>query len=157
MTLQDQYLRSVAEFRNLQAQTRRDVLATQASTIQRFSIELLDTIDALSVALNSNLPRPPLDGSDPNQREDILVTEHRALHDGVRMIERILMNTLEKHGITVVPVEEEPLSGNHTVVKEVEGDEKDVGKIAGIVRQGYRLNGKVMRPAQVPLYPVSLC
>jgi molecular chaperone GrpE len=149
LTLQDQYLRSVAEFRNLQAQTRRDVLTTQASTIQRFSIELLDTIDALSKALDSNLPRPPLDGSDPNQREDILVTEHRALHDGVRMIERILLNTLEKHGIAAIPTEEEPLSGSHEVVKEVDGEATDVGKIAAIVRQGYRLNGKVIRPVQV--------
>jgi hypothetical protein len=66
------------------------------------------------------------------------------------MIERILLNTLDKHGITVIPTEEEPLSGSYEVVKEVDGQEKDVGKIAGIVRQGYRLNGKVIRPVQVP-------
>lgn len=123
--------------------------ATEAFTIQRFSIDLLDTIDALSRALDANPPRPPLETEDSNQREDVLITEHRSLHEGLQMVERILMKTLERHGLLVIPTEEEPHSGLHEVVKEVEGEEKDVGKIAQVVKQGFRLNGKVIRPAQV--------
>ena len=64
------------------------------------------------------------------------------------------MKTLEKHGLTVIPVDEEPRLGLHEVVKEIEGDEKDVGKIAGVVKQGFTLNGKVIRPAQVFTFDV---
>lgn len=151
LTLQDKYLRSIAEFRNLQAQTRREVAAAQAYTIQRFSVDLLDTVDTLNAAIESCPPLPPLESSDPNQREDVLVTEHRNLHEGLEMIEKILQRTLERHGLTPISTEGESLPGFHEVVKEIEGDEKDIGKIASVVKRGYMLNGKVLRPAKVCL------
>lgn len=138
----------MAEFRNLQSQTRREVASAQAYTIQRFSSDLLDTIDTLTTALETP-PPPPLETQDPNQREDVLVAEHRNLYEGLRIIERILLRTLEKHGLIVIPTEGETLPVLHEVVKEVEGDEKDIGTIAGVVKKGYTLNGKVIRPAQV--------
>jgi len=148
--LKDQYLRSVAEFRNLQSQIRREVSASQAFTIQRFATDLLDTIDTLTDALESCPPLPPLESNDPNQREDVLVTEHRNLHEGLRMVEQVLLRTLERHGLTVIPSTGEVLPGFHEVVSEVDGDEKAVGTIAGVIKRGYVLNGKVLRPAKVP-------
>jgi len=148
--LKDQYLRSVAKFRNLQSQIRREVSASQAFTIQRFATDLLDTIDTLTNALESCPPLPPLESNDPNQREDVLVTEHRNLHEGLRMVEQVLLRTLERHGLTVIPSTGEVLPGFHEVVNEVAGDEKDVGTIAGVTKRGYVLNGKILRPAKVP-------
>ena len=111
-------------------------------------MDLLDTIDTLTRALETP-PPPPLETQDPNQREDVLVIEHRNLYEGLRMIERILLRTLEKHGLIVIPTEGEALPVLHEVVKEIEGEEKDVGTIADVVKKGYMLNGKVIRPAQV--------
>jgi len=133
----------------LQAQTRREVAAAQAYTIQRFSSDLLDTIDTLTEALESCPPVPPLQTEDPNQKEDILVTEHRNLHEGLRMIEHILLRTLERHGLTVIPSEGEPNPVFHEVVREVEGEEKDKGTIGQVIKRGYLLNGKVLRQAKV--------
>lgn len=65
------------------------------------------------------------------------------------MIERILLRTLEKHGLIVIPTEGEALPVLHEIVKEVEGEEKDIWTIADVVKKGYTLNGKVIRPAQV--------
>jgi molecular chaperone GrpE len=151
LTIQDKYLRSIAEFRNLQAQTRRDVAATQAYTLQRFSSDLLETIDTLTAALESSPPQPPLETADPNQREDVLVTEHRNLYEGLRMIEKILLRTLERHGLTSIPTEGEALPGIHEIVKEVESEKKDVGTITNVIKKGYMLNGKVIRPAKVTI------
>jgi molecular chaperone GrpE len=148
--LKDKYLRSVAEFRNLQLQTRREVNAAQAFTIQRFSTDLLDTIDTLTTALESCPPVPPLETTDPNQKEDILVTEHRNLHEGLRMVEHILLRTLERHGLTPIKTETEVLPGFHEVVKEVEEEGKQVGTVAEVLQRGYMLNGKILRPAKVP-------
>jgi molecular chaperone GrpE (heat shock protein) len=39
----------------------------------------------------------------------------------------------------------------HEVVKEIEGD-KDVGTIANVIKRGYTLNGKVLRPAKVAVF-----
>ena len=64
------------------------------------------------------------------------------------------MKSLEKHGLTVIPVDEELQPGFHEVVREIEGEEKNVGKIAGVVKQGFTLNGKLIRPAQVFTFAV---
>ena len=78
-----------------------------------------------------------------------MVTEHRNLHEGLAMIEKILHRTLEKHGLMTIPAEGEALPGFHEVIKEVEGEEKDIGKIVNVIKKGYSLNGKVLRPAKV--------
>jgi len=149
--LKDKYLRSIAEFRNLQLQTRREVDVAQAYTIQRFATDLLDTIDSLTESLEACPPAPPLETTDPNQKEDVLVTEHRNLYEGLRMVEYILLRTLERHGLTLIATEGEVNPPFHEVVKEVEGG-KDVGTIANVIKRGYTLNGKVLRPAKVAVF-----
>lgn len=112
-------------------------------------MDLLDTIDTLTTSLESCPPLPPLQTSDPNQKEDILITEHRNLHEGLGMVENILMRALERNGLTAIPTEGEPMPGFHEIVREVEGEENDVGMIANVLKRGYSLNGKVLRPAKV--------
>ena len=135
----------------MQLHTRREVTSAQTYAIQRFSTDLLDTIDQLTTTLESDPPLPPLETTDPNQKEDILVTEHRNLHEGLQMVEHILLKTLERHGLTVIPTEGEVNPVFHEVVKEVEGDK--VGTIADVIKRGYTLNGKVLRPAKVDSPP----
>jgi len=65
------------------------------------------------------------------------------------MIEKILQRTLERHGLTTISTEGEALPGFHEIVKEVGGEEKDIGTIANVLKRGYSLNGKVIRPAKV--------
>lgn len=65
------------------------------------------------------------------------------------MVEHILLKTIERHGLTIIPTEGEPMLVYHEVVREVEGEEKDAGTIANVVKRGYTLNGKVLRPAKV--------
>jgi molecular chaperone GrpE (heat shock protein) len=100
--------------------------------------------------LESCPPVPPLETTDPNQKEDILVTEHRNLHDGLRMVEHILLRTLERHGLTPIKTETEVQPGFHEIVREVEEEGKQVGTIAEVLHRGYMLNGKILRPAKVP-------
>ena len=132
----------------MQSQTRREVASAQAYTIQRFSFDLLETIDCLTNALETP-PKPRLETEDPNQREDELVTEHRNLYEGLIIIEHILLRTLKRHGLTVIPTEGIAHPDLHEIVKEVEGEENDVATIVGILKRGYTLNGKVLRPAKV--------
>ena len=125
--------------------------AAQAYTIQRFSTDLLDTLDTLTEALESCPPLPPLETNDPNQKEDVLVTEHRNLHEGLKMVEHILLRTIERHGLMPIAAAGEPSPPFHEVVSQVEGEGKadEVGKIAKVIKRGYTLNGKVLRPAKV--------
>jgi molecular chaperone GrpE (heat shock protein) len=66
------------------------------------------------------------------------------------MVEHVLLKTLERHGIVEIDVGDEPLPGFHEIVNEIESEsEKDVGKIKDIIKKGYTLSRKVLRPAQV--------
>src|SRR5437764_10190420 len=53
---QDKYLRSVADFRNLQERTKRDIAAARDFAIQRFAADLIESIDNLDRALGSVPP-----------------------------------------------------------------------------------------------------
>ena len=82
-----------------------------------------------------------------------MVTEHRNLHEGLKMVEHILFRTIERHGLTPITTEgEQPSPPFHEVASEVEGEGKDIGNIAKVLKRGYMLNGKVLRPAKVCSY-----
>ena len=66
------------------------------------------------------------------------------------MIEHILLRTLERQGLAMILTDGEANPAFHEVVKEIEG-EKDIGKIASVIKRGYTLNGKILRQAKVSL------
>ena len=65
-TKQDKYLRSVAEFRNLQERTKREVSAAKDFAIQRFARDLVESVDNLDRALQ-NVPADKLSAPDANK------------------------------------------------------------------------------------------
>merc|ERR1711977_676722 len=85
LELKDRYLRSVAEFRNLQERTKRDMQSAK---------DLVEGVDNLDRAL-AMVPEEKLNAEQKNEHlKDLL-----ALYDGLKMTESILMNTLKKHGL----------------------------------------------------------
>ncbi len=67
------------------------------------------------------------------------------------MVEHILLRTIERHGLMPIAAAGEPSPPFHEVVSQVEGEgiADEVGKIAKVIKRGYTLNGKVLRPAKV--------
>ena len=83
----------MAEYRNLQEQTKREVQAAKDFALQRFAKDLLDSVDNLDRALE-NVPKEKLN----REQNPELVT----LHDGLKMTDEILIRQeAEKRGITV--------------------------------------------------------
>ncbi|KAJ9614143.1 GrpE, mitochondrial [Cladophialophora chaetospira] len=160
--LKDKYLRSVADFRNLQERTRRDIDSARNFAIQRFASDLLDSIDNLDRALTSvpasalgqsstpthSDPSSPSTESSPEPNKDL-----QNLFSGLKMTEEILMTTLKKHGIERFdPLEGggrkfDPNLDEATFFTKVEG--KEDGDVFYTQSKGYRLNGRVVRAAKV--------
>merc|ERR1711939_517691 len=91
LELKDRYLRSVAEFRNLQERTKRDMQSAKDFAIQKFAKDLVESVDNLDRAL-AMVPEEKLNAEQKNEHlKDLL-----ALYDGLKMTESILMNTLKK-------------------------------------------------------------
>ncbi len=60
------------------------------------------------------------------------------------------MSVLEKHGISAFGAVGETFDANlHESVQEVEDDSMPSHSIVRVLRRGYRMNGRIIRPAQV--------
>ncbi|KAF6221369.1 hypothetical protein HO133_002224 [Letharia lupina] len=142
--LKDKYLRSVADFRNLQERTKRDVQSARDFAISRFAQDLVESVDNLDRALGT-VPSEKLGQAESNK-------ELVHLYDGLRMTETILMQTLKKHGLERFDPSEngeqfDPNLHEATFQTPVEG--KDNGSVFMTQQKGFMLNGRVIRAAKV--------
>lgn len=144
VVLQDKYLRSVADFRNLQERTKRETQAAKDFAIQRFARDLVESVDNLDRALGT-VPADKLKAGEGNS--DLI-----ALHDGIKMTDGILINTLKKHGLERFDPSEagEKFDPNvHEAVFQAPQPDKEDGSCFHTQQKGFKLNGRVLRPAKV--------
>ena len=139
---QDKYLRSVADFRNLQERTKREIQSAKDFAIQRFARDLVESVDNLDRALGTVAPEK-LQGDNA----DLI-----ALHGGIKMTDTILINTLKKHGLERFDPSEtgDKFDPNvHEAVFQAPQPDKEDGSCFHTQQKGFKLNGRVLRPAKV--------
>ncbi|KAB8216049.1 GrpE-domain-containing protein [Aspergillus novoparasiticus] len=144
------YVRSVADFLNLQERTKRDMDNARNFAIQRFAVDLLESIDNFDRALLA-VPEAKLNSNEP-EHKDI-----RDLVSGLKMTQNILMNALKKHGLERFDPSElaedgktqkfDPNMHEATFMAKAEG--KENGDIMYTQSKGFKLNGRVLRAAKV--------
>lgn len=140
MHFQDKYLRSVAEFRNLQDRTKRDIDAARSFAISRFAADLMESVDNLDRAL-ATVPVDKIGQADSNK--DLV-----NLHDGLKMTETILMQTLRKHGLERFDPSESSEQFNpnlHEATFQTQVEGKPDGSVFTTIQKGFTLNGRVVR------------
>ena len=78
--------------------------------------------------------------------------EGKAWAEGVGLINRKLLNILESEGAVLIAAEGEEFDpAQHEALGFAESAAHSEGQVVAVVRQGYTLNGRVLRPAQVIL------
>ena len=116
--------------------------------IQKFAKDLIESVDNFDLAL-LNVPASALssDAASAEINKDLI-----ALYDGLKMTERILLNTLKKHGLEKFDpsVEGEKFNPNeHEATFMTKVPEKEDGTVFHTQSKGFRLNGRVLRAAKV--------
>ncbi|KAF2024364.1 mitochondrial co-chaperone-like protein GrpE [Setomelanomma holmii] len=142
--LKDKYLRSVADFRNLQERTKREIQGAKDFAIQRFARDLVESVDNLDRALHT----VAAEKLTPESGHPDLI----ALHDGIKMTDSILISTLKKHGLERFDPSEsaEKFDPNvHEAVFQAPQPDKEDGSCFHTQQKGFKLNGRVLRPAKV--------
>lgn len=77
-------------------------------------------------------------------------SEAEGLREGVAMVAKQLDDVLAKHGVEVIPAEGEVFDPNvHEAISQMPNPEIDEGKVAHVAVTGFRMHGRVIRPAQV--------
>jgi len=136
----DEYLahlqRTQAEFDNYRKRMLRDQTAHLERATAGLIEQLLPVLDAFELALGSAGPISSESGAD-------------RLRKGVELVYGELLGALEKAGLERIEALGKPFDPEeHEAVMHVEGEGGDPG-VRDVVRAGYRLKGRVLRPAMV--------
>lgn len=130
--LNDQLVRSVAEFDNFRKRTERERVAVAGRAAAALMRDLLPVVDHLTLALQNGAASPD------------------ALHAGVALIQRQLQEALGKHGLEEIPALGQHFNpAVHEALMSQPSAEHEEGTVLQVLQSGYTLAGAVLRPARV--------
>ena len=130
----DQMLRTIAEFDNSRKRTEREKEESLKYALESFVKELIPTVDSIERAIQST-----------KESQDFA-----ALAEGVEMIYKGILSTLEKRGVTPIEAVNEPFDPTqHEAVMHVESEEVPENRVIEEWQKGYMLNNRVIRPSMV--------
>jgi molecular chaperone GrpE len=131
----DEYLETLrrvqAEFENYRKRVMKEQTALVDRATEGLVEQLLPVLDSLELALKN------LDASDADN-----------VRKGVELVYGQLLGVLEKAGLSRIEAEGKPFDPNvHEAVMQEDGDGEPV--VTDVLRTGYTLKGRVLRPAMV--------
>jgi molecular chaperone GrpE len=130
----DDLRRLQADFDNYRKRTLREQTARTASASQALVAKLLPVLDNFELAVSA---------AERSRDFDRML-------QGVEMVLGALREVLEGEGLVKIEAEGKPFDPErHEAVIAVEQEDAEPGMVVGIVRTGYELGGKVLRPAMV--------
>lgn len=133
--MQDKFLRQAAEFDNYRKRTVKEKAELIKNGSADIMTEILPFIDDLERAIANS------------QKSD----DFQTLKDGIEIIYNKLMRTLEQKGLQKISPKDEPFDTDfHEAIAMIPApNEESKGKVLDCTRDGYKLNDKVLRHAQV--------
>ncbi|KAL1202998.1 GrpE-like protein [Cardamine amara subsp. amara] len=146
--MKDKVLRTYAEMENVMDRTRRNAENTKKYAIQNFAKSLLDVADNLGRA--SSVVKESFSKLDTSKDSDGAAPLLKTLLEGVEMTEKQLAEVFKKFGMEKYDPINEPFDPNrHNAVFQVPDASKPEGTVAHVLKSGYTLYDRVIRPAEV--------
>ncbi|KAL5220241.1 hypothetical protein ABZP36_024954 [Zizania latifolia] len=146
--MKDRVLRSYAEVENVIARTKRESENTKKYAVQGFSKGLLDVADNLSRA--SSVVKESFSKLDTSNDSTEAVKLLKTLLEGVEMTEKQLTEVFKKFGVEKFdPLNEKFDPNKHYALFQIPDPSKPSGTVAAVVKVGYMLHDRVLRPAEV--------
>lgn len=140
--LKDNLLRSLAEQENTRRIAKRDVEQARSFAISSFAKSLLETSDNLSRALDA----VPEELRHDHDHHPVLAT----LYEGITMTDDGLTKAFTKNGLEKFGVAGEKFDPNlHEALFEYPDPAGEPGSIGQVMKKGFMLNQRVLRPAEV--------
>ncbi|RLO07233.1 hypothetical protein DYB28_005378 [Aphanomyces astaci] len=140
--LTDKVLRALADAENVRRISRTDVNNAREFSISKFAKSLLDVSD--------NLKRAHESISIEELSPEHSLAAIKNLHEGVVMTDKELQKVFHSFGIASVGETGEKFDPNfHEALFEYADPTKTVGSVGQVLKTGYTIHGRVLRPAQV--------
>jgi molecular chaperone GrpE len=133
--LMDRLKRVTADYMNSQKRLERRAEERAAYAIESFARELLLVADDLSRAIKAAREHQP----------------EGTVSAGLELVERHFYLILARHDITPIETKVgEPFDSNgHEAITVVQTDQMQPGRVVEELQRGFRLHGRVLRPARV--------
>ncbi|KAL6010307.1 GrpE protein 2, mitochondrial [Asimina triloba] len=145
--MKDKVLRSYAEMENVIARTKREAENSKKFAIQSFAKSLLDVADNLARA--SSVVKDSFSKVDQS-KDSGAVPLLKALLEGVEMTDKQLTEVFKKFGVEKFdPINEQFDPNRHNAVFQMPDASKPAGTVAAVLKCGYVLYDRVIRPAEV--------
>jgi molecular chaperone GrpE len=139
----DRMLRIAAEFDNTRKRWEKERQETRAYAITEFARDLLPVIDAFDNAMNAIEQSGATSDTDEGKRMSSIV-------DGVRMVSKVFLDALRKHGVERIPAKGVAFNPMHhnAVARTVDASLKQE-TVVDEFAAGYTIADRVLRTAMV--------
>lgn len=138
--LKDRYLRALAETENVRSRFQAEAEKMKIYGIQKFAKDVVEIADILEMA-HVSVPDAARKTADKT-----LMT----LVQGLESTQQIMTKNFEKHGLVAYHPLNEVFDPNlHEATFEIAAPEKKPGTVGHVLKRGYKLHGRVLRPAVV--------
>jgi len=131
----DRYLRAMAEMDNMKKRQPRqhaDVLKYGKESVLKDFLLVYDSLEKSILSAQELYPD-----------DEPFIT-------GLQMIERLLLETLKKHGVEPIQTRDIAFDPNvHEAMMQVSRPDLEPGMVADEIEKGFMLNDRVLRPAKV--------
>jgi molecular chaperone GrpE len=131
----DKYLRALAEMDNMKKRQQRqhaDIVKYGKEAVLRDFLLVYDSLEKSIMSAQELYPD-----------DEPFIT-------GLQMIERLLLETLKKHGVELIQTSNTPFDPNiHDAMMQVSRPDLEPGMVADEIEKGFLLNDRVLRPAKV--------
>ncbi len=136
--LTDRLLRAVADTENLRKRAEREREDARKYAVTKFAEDMLGVADNMARAL---------DAVDDELRQNDAV---KGLVEGVDLTAKELATVLDRHGIKQIDPMGEKFDHNlHQAMFEVEDADAEPGTVVQVLRTGYTIGDRLLRPAMV--------
>ncbi|WP_440615369.1 nucleotide exchange factor GrpE [Cysteiniphilum sp. 6C5] len=133
-TADDKVLRAHAEMENIRRRAQKDVENAHKFALEKFANALLPVLDSMEKAAEVSAESE----------------EAKAMAEGVDLTMKMLVDTLEKFGVTQLDPHGEVFDPNkHEAMAMSPNPEMDDNMVMNVFQKGYELNNRVIRPARV--------
>lgn len=131
----DRYMRAMADLDNFRKRTTREKDELRQYAASRVLEDLLPVLDNLGLGLAASRQAG---------------AEVKSLAGGVEMVLNQLKTTLANHGLTEINPAGQPFDAHqHEAISQQPSPDVPEGNVVTVVRVGYALNGRLLRPAAV--------
>jgi len=131
----DRFMRAAADHENFRKRVAREKDELRQYAASRVLEDLLPVIDNLGLGLAA--------AKQPN-------AELAALTGGVEMVMNQLKSALANHGLTEINPAGQPFDAHqHEALSQQPSADVPEGTVLNVIRTGYSLNGRLLRPASV--------